>query len=341
MNTSTPAAPSRLKTILRRLGIGVAVTIAAAAVIFAAGPRNQFGPDQPTAREAPPDSTALLDDWLKKQESAYKDIKPDAEKGIVWHSERKEKTPWAVVNIHGFSASRQESAPVPDLIAKALSANRYEARLTGHGRSGAAMAEPSVQDWLADVVEAARIGHTIGERVVLIGTSTGATLGTWLATRPEGSVVDAYVFVSPNYAPRNPSAKVTNWPWGKQIALASIGETRRWEPSNPRVPGVWSNSYPTRAVFPMMALVKHVGDMDLSAFKAPVLMLYSEQDKVINTEEVRKAFGRVGGTKKDIEVVTYSDDGNQHNLASDILAPKAVPQLSDTIIKWVKSLPAK
>lgn len=341
MDVPTPSPPSKLARNLRRVGIGVAATIATLAIVFLAGPRNQFGPDEPTAREAPPDTPALLDDWLKKQEAKYPDILPGAEKGIVWNSESKQRTPWAVVNVHGFSASRQESFPVADLIAKALGANRYEARLSGHGRGGLPMGEPSVQDWLADTVEAAKIGHIIGERVLMIGTSTGATLETWLATRPEGKVVDAYVFVSPNYAPRDPKADIANWPWGKQITLAVIGETRSWTAKDPRVYKVWTTSYPTKAVFPMMALVKRVGEMDLTAFRTPVLMLYSEQDKVISTAKVKDAYARIGAPLKAIEIVTYSTDGNQHVLASEITAPESVAPLSDAVIKWVKALPAK
>ena len=65
---------------------------------------------------------------------------------------RAHQTQWAVVYIHGFSASRMETAPLADTIATALGANLFYARLAGHGRGGAAMGEPSVQDWLADGV---------------------------------------------------------------------------------------------------------------------------------------------------------------------------------------------
>lgn len=338
MNTASIQKPS----LLRRIAIGFGATLGIAAIIFAAGPRNAFGPDTPTAREAPPASLEQLDDWLKKQESAYKDILPGAAKGIVWFSERKEKTPWVVVNIHGFSASRAESMSVTDNVAKALGANRYETRLTGHGRgNGPPMGEPTPQDWLADVMEAVRIGHMLGDRVLVMGTSTGATLGTWLAAQPAGKEIDAFVFISPNYAPRNPQAKIVNWPWGKQIAVMVGGETRSWKPRNDRVPTVWAHSYPMKGVFPMMALVQHVGEMDLSSFTSPVLMLYSETDQVISPEEVRKAFDRIKSPQKKLEAVGYSDDEIQHNLASDIVAPKAVAPLSEAVIKWVKSLPGK
>jgi alpha-beta hydrolase superfamily lysophospholipase len=324
---------------MKKILTGFAAVLALVLVIFLLGPRNEFGPNTPAPREAPPSDIAQLDGWLAKQESAYKDILPGAAKGIVWASERKEKTPWVVVNIHGFSASRNESMSVTDNVAKALGANRYETRLTGHGRgNGPAMGEPTPQDWLADVTEAVRIGHTLGDRVLVMGTSTGATLGTWLGAQPQSKDISAFVFISPNFAPRNPQAKIVNWPWGKQIAVLIGGETRSWKPRNDRVPTVWAHSYPMKAVFPMMALVKYVGEMDLSGFTSPVLMLYSEKDQVISPDEVRNAYARIPAPKKKLEAVDYSDDEIQHNLASDIVAPKAVAPMSDAIIKWVKSL---
>ncbi|MDD4273595.1 MAG: hypothetical protein PHG14_07705 [Desulfobacter postgatei] len=38
------------------------------------------------------------------------------------------------VYIHGFSATRKETAPLSDLVAKTLNANLFYTRLSGHGR---------------------------------------------------------------------------------------------------------------------------------------------------------------------------------------------------------------
>ena len=57
-------------------------------------------------------------------------------------------------------------------------------RLAGHGRSGAAMAEPLAGDWIEDMAEAMAIGRRLGDRVVVIATSTGGTLAAIAATDP-------------------------------------------------------------------------------------------------------------------------------------------------------------
>ena len=107
------------------------------------------------------------------------------QKEIVWaNPATKAKTPMAIVYVHGFSASKWEVRPLPDKVAAALGANLFYTRLTGHGQDGAAMAEGSVNAWINDYAEAIAIGRAIGDKVVVIGTSTGASLATWAASQP-------------------------------------------------------------------------------------------------------------------------------------------------------------
>jgi hypothetical protein len=68
---------------------------------------------------------------------------------------------------------------------ESLGANLYFARLKGHGRSGDAMLEGSVQGWIDDFAEAVAIGRRLGERVVIMATSTGASLATSAAAGPD------------------------------------------------------------------------------------------------------------------------------------------------------------
>ncbi len=318
---------------------GSAAVVVLAAVVFMAGPRNSFGPDTPAQRSLPPQDITALDGWLQKNEAAYPDIKPGNAKGIVWNAATHQRTPWAVVYLHGFSASRLETAPVADRIAQELGANLFYTRLAGHGRSGDAMAEASPQDWMADAVEAVRIGQTLGERVLVISCSTGSTLATWLATSPDNNKVAAHVFISPNFGPKDKRSEIINGPWGKSIALALEGDNRGWTPQDPRESNAWTTRYPTRALFPMMAMVKHVRESDLSVFQTPVLVLYSEKDETVDPVETQSAFTRMGTPLKTLEAVTYSTSRGQHVLAGDIKSPQAVAPMVDSIVKWVRALP--
>lgn len=333
-NATTPPRPPWL-----RVAVVLVAVMALAIGAFLVGPRNTFGSQEPTQRAMPPHNVAALDEWLKTSEAAHADIKPGTAKGIVWATPAHQRTPWAVVYLHGFSASRLETAPVADQVAKALGANAFHTRLTGHGLPGAAMGEARVQDWMADAVEAVQIGNTLGERVLLISCSTGSTLATWLALTPEGRTVAAHAFISPNFGPKDKRSEIINGPWGQQIALALEGETRSWTPQDAREANAWTPNYPTRALFPMMAMVKAVRESDLSQFQAPVLMLYSEQDETVDPEQTRAAFARIGSATKTIEVVRYSHSKGQHVLAGDIKDPQAVAPMVDSIVGWVRALP--
>ena len=82
-------------------------------------------------------------------------------------------------------------------MAKSLDANLYYGRLSGHGRrhrrgrlggggpDGDALAEEADPGALfQDALDAVRVGQSLGERIVLVGMSTGGALVTWLATLP-------------------------------------------------------------------------------------------------------------------------------------------------------------
>jgi alpha-beta hydrolase superfamily lysophospholipase len=310
-----------------------------ALAVFFMGPRNDFGPDAPAPRDPPPAELARLDAWLSQAEAVYTDIRPGLAKGVVWHEAPGQRTPWAVVYLHGFTASRLETAPMAEQFAQRLGANLFHTRLAGHGRSSAAMGEPTVQDWLADTAEALRIGQLLGERVVVIGVSTGATLATWAATRPEGQAVTGYVLVSPNYGPKNKQSELINGPWGRQLALALEGDERGSVSPDAREAQAWTERYPTQALFPMMALVKQVRESDLSTFKAPVMVLYSEGDQTVDPEEIKALFPRIGAERKTLVAVDYSEAVGQHVLAGDIRAPKATPVMVDAMAQWAQALP--
>ena len=329
-----PTAPKNNHWVLKSLA-GLVLALAA---LFFLGPVNEFGTDTPTARLAPPTALADLDPWLQTSESKFEGLRPGTAKGVVWASADKQQTPWSVVYIHGFSATRLETAPLADQVAKALGANLFYTRLSGHGLPGQAMGEASAQDWLADTLEAVRIGKTLGRKVLVISCSTGSTLSTWLGTTPQAADVSAFVFISPNFGLKNKMSELINGHWGQQIATAISGDTIRYEQTDPREVVAWTGSYPTKALFPMMALVKKVRDSDLSAFQKPVLVLYSAADQTVDPEEIKATFARLGSQQKSIDAVTYSQSKGQHVLAGEIRDPQSVAPMAESIVNWTNSL---
>lgn len=309
-----------------------------ALAVYFLGPINAFGPDTPAERAPPPADLMQLPVWLAEQEAQWPDIRLGLAKRVTWMQTEGERTPWAVVYVHGFTASRLETAPLTQQVAQALGANVFETRLAGHGRTTEAMGEPTVQDWLADMHEALQVGRMLGERVLVIGVSTGATLATWQGLRPEGQHDVAYVMVSPNYGPKLKRAELVNQPWGRELALRIEGPVREGEPSNDAEAHAWTTRYPTQAVFPMMALVKRVRESDLADWTAPVLMLYSPTDQVVEAKAIEALFPRLGTPYKVLEPVTDSEAKAQHVLAGDLRAPNATAPMAQRIVRWVQGL---
>ncbi len=301
-----------------------------------------FGPREPVdlvphfdAENLPSD----LDAYLAAYESAFPDIVPGTQKRIVWADSPQRRTPISIVYIHGFSATSEEIRPVPDRVAAALGANLFFTRLSGHGRGSAAMAEPTVQDWVNDMAEALAIGERIGNRVFVIATSTGGTLAAIAANDPElGPKMSGIIFVSPNFGLRSRAARILHWPlvryWGPKIA----GEEQSFEPVNADHERFWTTRYPTVAVFPMAALVDAAVKADYTGTPTPALFLYSEDDKVVSPAATKDIAGQWGGPMLiEARELGAGDDPYNHILAGDILSPGQTDDMVARILAWIRS----
>ena len=79
----------------------------------------------------------------------------------------------------------------------------------------AGFATATAQDWLDDAREALAIGRRIGDRVVLIGISTGALLATMAALEDNSPDIAALVLLSPNFAIRDWRGRFISGPLGR------------------------------------------------------------------------------------------------------------------------------
>ncbi|WP_321492069.1 alpha/beta fold hydrolase [uncultured Desulfobacter sp.] len=308
------------------------VVIALIVLLF--GPRVRI--DQTiSAKKLPVD----LDGYLICEEQQFDDIVPGTQKSIIWAGASGEQTDISVVYIHGFSATRKETAPLSDLVAQALGANLFYTRLTGHGRTGQAMAHAHVNDWLNDVVEAYEIGRRIGRKVIMIGCSTGGTSLAWLAHRAAtvGGMDALYtcIFLSPNFRPKNMFSSLLVWPWGQLIAAVFIGKERITVPENKGHGQYWTSRYPVAALLPMMGMVKLVRGLDLSKLRVPCLVIYSPDDQILHIPSLKHAYNQMGCFKKRLVPFTGSADPGQHILAGDIFSPETSEKLADIIVSFV------
>ncbi len=279
-----------------------------------------------------------LDGWLASREQLVADrfgLVPGTEKRITWFSAG-ERTAWSVVSLHGFSATRQETAPLAGIVAEALGANLFETRLSGHGRERSQLTAVRAEDWIADAAEALAIGAAIGERVIVIGTSTGATLAAAMLDDPSIQAVDTLVMLSPNFGPRDPGAAWLTRPAGPLLASLLVGDTRSWEPYNELQGRYWSTSYPMAAAVEMMRLV------DLAKQKLPdsiaqrLLVFYSQEDEVISPDAALAVLEDTLSPQKRAIEITNPGDPSHHVLAGDVLSAAMTQRIADDIVAFIR-----
>lgn len=301
--------------------------------VFLAGPR---APADTTVGEVSLEPDLVT--YLATSEARYPDIVPGTEKRILWADSASPRvTSLAVVYLHGFSATRQETRPLTERTARALGANAFLTRLRGHGRPGDALAEVTMNDWIRDAAEAIEIGRRLGRRVVLVGVSTGATLAVWAAAQDRWREdLAALVLISPNFRPADPAAAILTWPWGGAIARLAVGRYREWEPVNEEQARYWTTRYPTEALLPMAALVKTVRSLDLERLETPTLVVYSPEDRVVSVDAIRQAIGRLGGVPTESYLVSEPEDPAGHVLAGDILSPGSTDTVVGAIVEFVE-----
>lgn len=310
-----------------------------AALLLAGATLWAFGPYEPldlTAR-----APAVTPAQFIAREAVFTDIRPGAAKQVVWAGAEGARTPFSVVYLHGFSASAQEIRPVPDLLAKALGANLVYTRFAGHGRSDPdAMAQASATDWIVDASEALQVARQTGDRVIVLATSTGATLAALALTQPDlAQGVAGVAMVSPNFAVNSPAAALLTFPAARAWVPLIVGARRGFDPRNAEQAAHWTTDYPTTALLPMARSVQAARGADLAAVTLPLLVYFSDADQVVRADATRAVAARWGGP---VTLVTApggpGTDPSAHVMAGDILSPANTAGAVAALLAWARDL---
>lgn len=276
------------------------------------------------ALPAVPREPAELEAYISRGEAAHR-LKPDNQARIVWYNDTlKQKTDYAIVYLHGFSASQQEGAPVHTNIARAFGCNLYLSRLAAHGiDTTEPMKDLTPSAYWESAKQALAIGKQIGKKVILMGTSTGGTHALQLAAAFPDDVY-ALVLMSPNIAIYDSNAWLLNSPWGLQIARWVTGSSHVTSAdTRPVYKQYWYHQYPLEAAVQLEEYLETT--MKPETFKKvrqPLLLLYyykdeEHQDKVVSVPSMLKMFDELG-TPKDNKVKRAMPGAGNHVLGSYI-----------------------
>jgi len=179
-------------------------------------------------------------------------------------------------------------------------------------------ADPPMTDTLINAAkEAIAIGKTIGEKVILMGCSTGGTLAIYLASGDPS--LEGLILLSPNIEVMNSSASILTGPWGGDLAYAILGEHILLDSSVNYEP-YWSKQYHTNGLIALQALLDITMTEEVySKIDMPVYCGYyykneEEQDQVVSVAAMHQFVSQLKIPKDRLKFQAF-DDGN-HVLGS-------------------------
>lgn len=313
-----------------------AALVAMLAVVYFLGPKPAAPNYNNNLIEVPSDPAAL-EAYVASNEAKHK-VKPDNEARIVWANDStKAKTPYVIVYLHGFSASQEEGNPVHRNIAKQFGCNMYLARLSEHGIDTTdALVNMTATSLWESAKEAYAIGKQLGDKVILMGTSTGGTVALELASNFED--VAGLVLYSPNIAINNPSAFLTNNPWGLQIArMVMGGKENVLKNRTDTYKKYWNHQYRLEAVVELQELLETTMiPSHFNKIKCPLLTLYyfkdeKNQDPVVKVSAMKEMFEAVATPTNLKRMIPIPEAGN-HVLASPIQSNDIVTVEKETAL---------
>jgi len=289
---------------------------------FLLGPKPEFEvvDNQPSNQTY---QIAELDQAIASEEAVVQYLKDDNEARIVWADSLHQKTPYSIVYLHGFSASQGEGYPVHVNISDSLNANLYLPRLPEHGiASKNAMKNLTPGDLINEAKEAIAIGKTIGEKVIVMGCSTGGSLALYLAAADKD--LAAMVLLSPNIAVEVAGAELLTGPWGRQLGLSLLGEHREVNSSINYEP-YWSKTYHLDGIIAMQGLLDMT--MKPEIFSAVTLPTYCGyfykneeiRDHVVSVDAIKKLENQLGTSRDELEFEAF--ESGDHVLCSSYKNP--------------------
>ncbi len=271
------------------IALAIVVALSIAFMLGPKPPEPSLNPN-PTSVSIPLDS---LDGWLAYKESGFKTLKPKNEARIEWYNDSVSVTEYAVVYLHGFTASGEEGNPVHRAFARRYGCNMYLPRLYGHGLD---TTEPLIdltpENYLESAKEAIAFGKKIGNKVILMSCSTGGTLALYLAANdPE---IDALICYSPNIDIFDQTSQVLTKPWGVQLARMITGRDYRQYEATEEFKKYWQTKYRLEGLVSVRSLIDHtMNEETFSKIKQPIFVggyfkNQAAQDSVVSVEAMRQ-----------------------------------------------------
>ncbi len=333
--------------LLKKIFLGLFATAMILAVIYMLGPKVETQQLTIAYPQVPTDSEGL-EEYLAKREDSVKGMKPGNEAYIIWaDSLNKQKTPYAIVYLHGFGASPMEGDPVHRFLAAHFGANLFVTRLPEHGISRKnGMEYLTAQDLANAAGEAYQIGKSLGEKVIVVGTSMGGSLGLLLASQQPD--LHALVLYSPAIRDEKRLLEGFFKPWVFWVMKKTLLEDGVMNQQREGEKGAyWSEEYHANGYESLAVLLySEMNEETFAKVKQPVFMGYyykneQEKDMVVSVSKMQEMFGQLGTAPALKKELAFPKTGD-HVIASSITSQDWQTVLFQTIdfLEKVTQVPA-
>lgn len=222
-------------------------------LVYVFGPKVESPNLTKELPEVPSDLKAL-EQYIIDKEKSVEGLKKDNEARIVWADSTHQKTPYSLLYLHGFSASQAEGAPLHEEVAKRYGCNLYLPRLQAHGiKKDEPMLELTAEKLNESAKEAISVAMQLGDKVIIMATSTGGTLALYLAEKQDN--IAGFVLYSPNIDIFDPMSNLLSKPWGLQLARSVKGGDYHEWPLDEIRSQYWTNKYRLEALTHLRVMV--------------------------------------------------------------------------------------
>jgi len=255
-----------------------------------------------------------LDAEINQRESADPFIKPKNEANIFWYRDQnKQRTEYSILYLPGFSGSHYEAEPLHKELGQRYGANVYLARLYEHGMDKEeALLDFNGEKYLESAREALAIAQTIGEKVIIMGTSTGCTLSLFLAS--ENPQIHGLINYSPNIDLYDPKAGLLTGPWGLQIArLVKGGNYHTWTAPEPWAYKYWNMKYRLESLIELKVLLDAtMTEETFSKIRQPMYNGYwykneEEKDQTVSIERMKDMYSQIKTDESKKTFIAYPE----------------------------------
>ncbi len=281
-----------------------------------------------------PSQTSEINDFVLTKDNGLA-VKDKNHSILNWRNGIGNKTEYALIYLHGFSASPEEGAPVHRQIAEKYGMNFYAPRLAHHGlKEDEALLNFSSKDFIEDAYEAIKIGELLGEKVIVMSCSTGGTASLYCCAHSDVNV-HAQIMYSPNISLFDSKSWLLSSPWGLQMArLVKGGKYHSWEVPN-GAEKYWHGKYRLESLVDLQSGLENL--MTSETFhkvseKTMVSYYYKDennQDDVVSVEAIKQMISELGTQKEDVHEVIFTDV-DAHALQSKFFSKNIPTVISET-----------